>query len=159
MKNAPRERRGRRRRRIALAVSGPAAALVAAAAPAWAGSNAPSISFSEHIGPGVPAFDWALNRQSKAIESMDCTLDGQPASCGTLALSSQAVSSKSTTFVVSDPRVICSFGGTYIVNVRLSDHTTVSATPPVGDLQRSGISIGDMFEMQMLSNYCSQVNM
>ncbi|MDP9225936.1 MAG: hypothetical protein M3P18_19280 [Actinomycetota bacterium] len=132
MANAARERR--RRRRIALAVSGPAAALLVSV-PAWAGSNPPTIKFSGDLSSGG-VFDWTLNRQPKAIASVDCTLNGTPSSCGTQTLSFQASSScsasacfpssKSTTFAVTLPVLFGCLGETYVVNVTLADHQKVS---------------------------------
>jgi hypothetical protein len=132
MAKTSRERR--RRRGIALAVSAaPAAALLAAAAPASAGSNAPSIGFSGDTSSGG-VLDWTVNRGSKAIASVNCTLGGDSFDCGaqqTGSVSAQLSTSKSTTYAVSLPSPL--FPTTYVVNVTLTDHETVSGSETVGN--------------------------
>jgi hypothetical protein len=118
------ESRGLRRRltRSSVAAAGPAVALLAGVAPAWAASNAPTISF-----PGTDPLTWTINRQSKAIANVDCTLDGDPTPCGTQTLSFLASSSKSTTYEVSLP-TLQPGEHTFVVDVTLTDHETVSGS-------------------------------
>jgi hypothetical protein len=137
MANAARERR--RRRRIALAVSGPAAALLAAAGPAWAGPNRPTISISGDLySRGVAV--WTINRSLASIASIDCTLNGEPWGCGSIS-SGQLLSSKSSKFIESFPLLCGDYPETYVVKVTLTDHETVSGSATIGVIPLSGCPV------------------
>jgi hypothetical protein len=154
MASTSRERR--RRRGIALAVSAaPAAALLAAAAPASAGSRSPSISFSGDPSAGG-VVDWTVNRRSKAIARVHCTLGGDSFSCGTLqtgGVSAGLRTSKSTTYAVSLPTFLPLT--TYVVKVTLTDHERVSGSETVG----SEINFSALFVASSSSIFPSGANM